>query len=155
MVGTGRLRSGTGAGRSQDVAVQDNHKLYAVLAAVERIGYSLERAHTSLEAKIDKVTSDLVLLHADHHKLADKTAAIEARVDELMRAASHLKSEMEDVLAHVVELERQVEDAEGHSRRNNIQVVGLPEGTEGQDAVAYSETWLRGLVPAGTLTPFF
>ncbi|KAJ1106806.1 hypothetical protein NDU88_004204 [Pleurodeles waltl] len=102
----GRLRSGTGAGRSQDTAAKDSQKLDAVLAAVECIGDSLERAPTSLEAKIDKVTSDLVLLHADHRKLADKTGAIEARVDELTPMASRLKTEMGYVLARVAELER-------------------------------------------------
>ncbi|KAJ1123679.1 hypothetical protein NDU88_002147 [Pleurodeles waltl] len=89
MAGTGRLRSGTGTGRSQDAAAQDRQKLDAVLAVVECIGDSLERAHTSLEAKIDKVNSELVLMHADHHKLADKTGAIEARVDELTWNESH------------------------------------------------------------------
>ncbi|KAJ1105238.1 hypothetical protein NDU88_002646 [Pleurodeles waltl] len=155
MAGTGHLRSGAGAGRSQDSTMQDSQILDAVLAAIERIGDSLERAHTSLEAKIDKVATDLVLLHSDHRKLADKICEIEAKVDELTPATSQLKTEMEDVQARVAELERQVEDAEGHSRRNNIRVVGLPEGDEGQDPVAYSESWLRGLVPVGGLTPFF
>ncbi|KAJ1094176.1 hypothetical protein NDU88_007254 [Pleurodeles waltl] len=124
-------------------------------SAVERIGDSLERARTSLEAKIDKVASDLVLLHAGHRNLADKTGMIEERVDELTPVTSRLESTMSDVLTRVAELEHHVEDAEGRTRRNNIRVVGLPEGAEGWDAVAYSEGWLRGLVPAGTLTPFF
>ncbi|KAJ1171167.1 hypothetical protein NDU88_003038 [Pleurodeles waltl] len=95
MAGTGRLRSGVGAGRSQDSVVQESQKLDAVLAAVEHIGDSLERACTSLEDKIDKMASDLVLLHVDHRKLAERTGEIEAQVDEL--TASRLKSEMEDV----------------------------------------------------------
>ncbi|KAJ1118835.1 hypothetical protein NDU88_007022 [Pleurodeles waltl] len=73
MAEAGRLRSGSGAGRAQDAAAQDSQKLDAVLAAVESIGNSLERARTSLEAKIDKLASDLILLHADHRNLADKT----------------------------------------------------------------------------------
>ncbi|KAJ1204743.1 hypothetical protein NDU88_000181 [Pleurodeles waltl] len=81
MAGTGSLRSGTGAGRSQDAAAQDSEKFDAVLAAFEHIGDSLERAHTSLEAKVDKVASELVLLHADHCNLADKTDMIEAPED--------------------------------------------------------------------------
>ncbi|KAJ1180096.1 hypothetical protein NDU88_005320 [Pleurodeles waltl] len=121
---------------------------------VERIGGSLEQARTSLEAKIDKVDSDLVLLHADHRNLVDKTGTIEARVDELTPVMSRLESTMGGVLARASELERRVEDAEGRTRRNNIRVIGLPEGAEGRDAEAYSESWLRGLVLAGTLTPF-
>ncbi|KAJ1166402.1 hypothetical protein NDU88_006806 [Pleurodeles waltl] len=52
-------------------------------------------------------------------------------------------------------LERRAEDAEGHSRRNNIQIVGMPEGVEGADAVAYLETWLRTIMNKRPLTPFF
>ncbi|KAJ1210063.1 hypothetical protein NDU88_005431 [Pleurodeles waltl] len=63
------------SGRRVDAAVQDSQKLDTVLAAVEHIGDSLERARSSLEAKIDRVASDLVLLHADHRNLADKTEA--------------------------------------------------------------------------------
>ncbi|KAJ1123437.1 hypothetical protein NDU88_001906 [Pleurodeles waltl] len=101
MVGTGRLRSGAGAGRSQDSVVQDSQKLDAVLAPVECIGDSLERACTSLEAKIENLASDLVLLYADHRKLVDKTGEIEVKVDELTPTASRLKSEMEGVQARM------------------------------------------------------
>ncbi|KAJ1100372.1 hypothetical protein NDU88_005458 [Pleurodeles waltl] len=90
MAGTGRLRSGTDTVKSQDSIIQDSQKLDAVLAAVERIGNSLERACRSLEAKIDKVASDLVLLHADHRKLADKTSEVEAKVNELTPATTQL-----------------------------------------------------------------
>ncbi|KAJ1163916.1 hypothetical protein NDU88_004368 [Pleurodeles waltl] len=152
MAGTGCLRTGAGTGKSQDSIIQDSQKLDAVLAAVERIGDSLERACTSLEAKIDKVESDLVLLHADHRKLADKTSELEAKVNELTPATDKLKTGMEDIQATVTELEHRVEDTEGRSRRNNIRVVNLPEGAKGRDPVAYSETWLRGLVPGGELT---
>ncbi|KAJ1169436.1 hypothetical protein NDU88_001329 [Pleurodeles waltl] len=108
MVGAGRLHFGTDAGRAQDAAEQDNQKLDAVLDAVEHIGDSLECARTSLEAKINKVASDLVLLHADHRNLADKTGMLEVRVDELM---DRLEGNMGDALARVAELEHRVEDA--------------------------------------------
>ncbi|KAJ1156111.1 hypothetical protein NDU88_008836 [Pleurodeles waltl] len=78
MVGTGRICSGSGTRSSQDTAAQDIQKLDAVLATVEHIGNLLERVSTSLEAKIDKVASDLVLLHTDYRNLADKTGMIEA-----------------------------------------------------------------------------
>ncbi|KAJ1158355.1 hypothetical protein NDU88_011046 [Pleurodeles waltl] len=71
--GMGRLRSETGTKQSAPktgALDSDGHKLDAVLAAVERIGTSLDQAPTSLESKINKVASDLTLLHADHCKLA-------------------------------------------------------------------------------------
>ncbi|KAJ1097701.1 hypothetical protein NDU88_002818 [Pleurodeles waltl] len=89
--------------RSQDAALQGSQKLDAVLAAVERIGDSLEWARTSLEAKIDKVASDLVLLHTDHRNLEDKTeraAALRSyigdeRVSELLRRGLLVKRKTE------------------------------------------------------------
>ncbi|KAJ1083663.1 hypothetical protein NDU88_003818 [Pleurodeles waltl] len=107
-VRSGLVAQASGPGPIQNSRGPHSQKLDVVLAAVELIGDSLERARTLLEAKIDKVTSDLVLLHAGHRKLADKTGVIEARVDELAPTASRLKSEMEDLLARVVELEHRV-----------------------------------------------
>ncbi|KAJ1082822.1 hypothetical protein NDU88_002987 [Pleurodeles waltl] len=126
MAGTGRLRSGAGAGKSQDMVAQDSQKLDVVLAAVERIGDSLERARTSLEAKIDRVTSDLVLLHADHHKLADKTGEIELGVDELVPTTSRLKSEMEETAWEW--LESSGLDTSGAAERP----ASLPRGRRGR-----------------------
>ncbi|KAJ1217846.1 hypothetical protein NDU88_005433 [Pleurodeles waltl] len=127
MAGTGHLRSGAGAKQSQDTATQDRPKRDAVLAAVERIGDSLERARTSLETKIDKVDSDLVLLHVDQRNLADKTGTIEARIDELAPTISRLGTKMGDTLACIGELERRAEDAEGRTRRNNIRLRIITE----------------------------
>ncbi|KAJ1197767.1 hypothetical protein NDU88_001615 [Pleurodeles waltl] len=121
MAGTGHLRSGTGVKSMQEGVTQDSKKLDTVLAAVECIGDSLERARTYLESKIDKVTSDLTLLHADHRKLADKTGILEARIDELVPTTSWLEASLGDALTRIGELERR---AEGRTRRNNIRVIG-------------------------------
>lgn len=44
-------------------------------------------------------------------------------------------------------LESWAEDSGNRSRRNNLKVVGLPEGAEGQDTVAFTEHMLRTLLP--------
>ncbi|KAJ1100621.1 hypothetical protein NDU88_005702 [Pleurodeles waltl] len=82
----GRLGSETGSSSQTprpEALASNSHKLDAVLAAVERIGTDLDQTQASLESKIDKVTSDLNLLHADHRKLADKTCLLEDTLSDL------------------------------------------------------------------------
>ncbi|KAJ1103849.1 hypothetical protein NDU88_001270 [Pleurodeles waltl] len=76
----GRLRFGTGGNPpvpGSGASTSDGQKLDAILAAVKRLGTSLNQTRASLENKIDKVTTDLTLLHADHRKLADRTHSLD------------------------------------------------------------------------------
>lgn len=52
-------------------------------------------------------------------------------------------------------LEYRAEDAENRSRRNNLCIVGLPEGVEGRDPTVFTEELLRSLLPAARLSPYF
>lgn len=52
-------------------------------------------------------------------------------------------------------LEYRAEDAENRSRRNNIHIVGLLEGVEGHNPMAFIEDMLRALLPAAQLSPHF
>ncbi|KAJ1140723.1 hypothetical protein NDU88_007067 [Pleurodeles waltl] len=58
-------------------------KLGIVLLAIDGTG-------TSLDSKIDTVSSDLGLLHADHKKLADKVTLVEKTVTTLPPRADKL-----------------------------------------------------------------
>lgn len=70
-------------------------------------------------------------------------------------AQKTLEPKMADVLNRVHSLEKQADDAEGRNRRNNIQVVGLPEGMEGSTMVEYLEEWLKTTVASEGLSPFY
>lgn len=52
-------------------------------------------------------------------------------------------------------LETRTEDAENRNRRNNLRVLGLPEGAEGTDPTAFSERLLQQLLPSARFSPFF
>ncbi|KAJ1138644.1 hypothetical protein NDU88_005025 [Pleurodeles waltl] len=43
-------------------------------------------------------------------------------------------------------LQERAEDAEGRSRRNNIRILGTPEGKEGKNPTQYVEEWLKSIV---------
>lgn len=55
----------------------------------------------------------------------------------------------------VKHLELHAEDAENCNRRNNLQIIGLPEGAEGKDTTLFTEQLLRSLLPRATFSPQF
>lgn len=71
-------------------------------------------------------------------------------------------STMEDLLATIKNKLRQVEkklqtltekadDMENRTRRDNIRVVGLKEGAEGEQPVAFFERWLPKILNLDTI----
>lgn len=52
-------------------------------------------------------------------------------------------------------LENRLDDLEGHSRRCNIRVVGLPEGVKGSSPREYLEAWIKTFTPPQDRTMFF
>ncbi|KAJ1104442.1 hypothetical protein NDU88_001854 [Pleurodeles waltl] len=91
----------------------------------------------------------------DHHKLVDRVEATETSLEELQPAYRAPWVQVTCLSKRFQVLERHVEDVESCSRRNNIQIVGMPEDVESADAVAYLETWLRTIMNECPLTPFF
>lgn len=130
-------------------------KLDAALAAVEKLGETLNQTRASLEGKIDKVAIDLTHLRADHRKLADRTTAVESAVADIAPTVTATDKHVQNLLNRVEFLEGRVEDAEGRARRNNVRIVGLPEGKKGRHPTEYAESWLQTLLPEGTLSPHF
>lgn len=52
-------------------------------------------------------------------------------------------------------LQHRAEDAEDRQRRNNIRVVGLPEGTEGSHPVTFAENLFKQLLSVTDLPPTY
>lgn len=52
-------------------------------------------------------------------------------------------------------LEYRAEDAENRNRRNNLRIVGLPEGAEGGDPTSFIEGLLRDLLPEARWSSYF
>lgn len=120
-------------------------KLDTVLAAVERIGNALDLTRTSLEGRMDTITSDFTLLRADQHKLSDLVRETETALADLYPWARSHAAALQDLLDRVCTQEDKLDDAEG---RNNVRVVGLPEGAEGRDPETFTETWLWDMLPS-------
>ena len=127
----------------------------AMDAKLDSVLNAISQTRTSLEDKIGTVSADLSLLHADHRKLAEKVHMAEQKIAILEPAVVENTESLQPLLDRVRFLEGRAEDAEGRSRRNNIRLVGLPEGLEGQDMATYLEEWILSLLPKDALTPHF
>lgn len=132
---------GTGEGLQQ----QQMHQILQAIAD----------SKTALQSDIAQVSLNLGLLRADHGKLSDRVKQLESTIEEHEPTWKQTEVRMDDINNRLQTLERRAEDAEGRNRRNNIRVVGLPEGIEGTDMVAYLETWLRTEVAPQGLTQFY
>ena len=108
-----------------------------------------------LEQKIEKLVIDVNLLRVDQSKLEDKVKENAASLRELKHMVKNSDSLTKAMANQVDQPVRRMEDLEGRSHRNNIRVVGLPEGVEGMDMLTYLETWLREEVAAEGLMQFF
>ena len=71
-----------------------------------------------VEQKCAKLEQSVTSLQQDHDELAKKHSRAEA------------------------ELRAQLEDQENRQRRKNLRIAGFPEGTEGNNTVAFLEKWL-------------
>ncbi|KAJ1109911.1 hypothetical protein NDU88_007268 [Pleurodeles waltl] len=106
-------------------------------------------------SEIGSASAELGLLQNDHHKLAEKIKGVEAAIMDLQSEQQTLKLKMADLMVRVHTLEHRVEDVTGSDHRNNIRIVGLPEGLGGNGIVAYLEHWLHTKVALVQLIPFF
>ncbi|KAJ1085121.1 hypothetical protein NDU88_005254 [Pleurodeles waltl] len=69
-------------------------KLDAVLLAIDN-------TRTSLESKIDMVSLDLSLLHADHRKLADRVTLVERDTQALLFRTQSLETSLKELAGRV------------------------------------------------------
>lgn len=79
----------------------------------------------------------------------------ERRVGETEDSIRDQRASIHTLQVKVKALESRAEDGENRSRRNNLRIVGLPEGAEGQDPTTFTEHLLRTLLPQAQFSPHF
>ena len=111
----------------------------SILSALSKITDSITN---SLDAKVDIVLAAI-------HEQTSRIQALATRVGDAETRISNVEDTADVLQAKVAQLEKQVtdmadhmDDLENRSRRCNLRLVGLPEGTEGKDTVTFMESWL-------------
>ena len=110
---------------------------------------------SSVEGKIEELRIDLSLIRQDLRKTLEQVTEAEGRISDIEDTQKTTNSDVLELLHTVKNLELKAEDAEGRSRRNNLQIVGIPEGTEGTNPTSYISDWIRSWVPSDVLSNCF
>ncbi|KAJ1198726.1 hypothetical protein NDU88_002565 [Pleurodeles waltl] len=71
---------------------------------------------TSLEAKIDSVTTEVNILRAEHRKLLERVTTNEATIEMIHPDVKDLKAQLQRQETEIIMLQKRTEDAEGRSR---------------------------------------
>lgn len=116
---------------------------------------AIATCQTTLTGKIDSLHMDMGLIRKDMDKFRHRLTETEHRIGAAEDTLHDHTATLHTLKTKVKALELRAEDAENRNRRNNLRVVGLPEGVEGSDPTAFTENLLRSLLPQAQFSPFF
>lgn len=117
------------------VANQDITNIYTILT---KISSDLEGI-----AEIRKTTASV---EAKLSALITRLDEVEKRVEFLEVAERELQANPPATKAELELIWDRIEDMENQNRRNNVRIVGIPEGKEGQDMVRFLEDLIPQLI---------
>lgn len=80
---------------------------------------------------------------------------VEHRIGDFEYSVRDLHASIHTLRVKVKALESRAEDSENGNHGNNLRVVGLPEGAEGQDPAAFTEHPLCMILPQAPFSPHF
>lgn len=125
--------------------VQSGGVLPTVLKEIRELNKSLsekiDSSSAQLQASINGVKATL-------DKVLTRVAEAENRISETEDAVSELKQLTKQLKGDNDFLKKKIDQLENHSRRNNIRVLGLKEGTEGTDPVKFFTNWIPEVLGA-------
>lgn len=105
----------------------------------EQIGALMERKFAELHSTLDKLSRRV----EDNTKRITET---ETRISDGEDRTASLENKLTELEKKVKTLTDRADDSENRSRRDNIRIMGLKEGTEGNQAVRFFETWLPDIL---------
>lgn len=109
----------------------------------------------ALTEKIDIVYIELGRIRRDIDAFSGRVTEVEHRVSAAEDVHREHATDLHSLNIRVKHLESRAEDAENRNRRNNLRIIGLPEGAEGKDTTLFTEQLLQSLLPRATFSPQF
>lgn len=108
---------------------------------------AISGCQTTLTGKIDTLQMDFGLLQRESDKIRERLGKVERRVGKSEDSIWDHCASLHTLKVRVKALKSRAEDSGNRSRRNNLRVVGLPEGAERKDPTAFTETLPSTLLP--------
>ncbi|KAJ1101248.1 hypothetical protein NDU88_006320 [Pleurodeles waltl] len=97
------------------------------------------------ENRLDMITTDMNIMKDDQAKLSDRLKQTKSTVADILPTHNDNKNAIVKLQRQMETLQERIKVADGRSQRNNIRIIGLPEGKEGSDPTRYIETWLQSI----------
>lgn len=110
---------------------------------------------SSLITKINTMQQEIGLIRQHFEKVCQCVMEVERQVGNTEHTACDHSASLHTLQVKVTHLESKAEDAENRNRRNNLRIIGLPEGSEGLDLSAYTNRLLHMLFPQVAFSSFF
>lgn len=107
---------------------------------------------TTLTAKIEQMQMEMGLIRRNMDKYRNRLSEAERRVGDTEDTLRAHGNSLHTLQVKMKVMESHAEDQEN---RNNLCLVGLPEGAEGRDPAAYTEQLLCILLPQAAFSPYF
>ncbi|KAK7916033.1 hypothetical protein WMY93_011794 [Mugilogobius chulae] len=129
---------------------EDSHEVGCKMAAPAMdIALVLQEIRTGNQALGDKLDNKMTEINESISELKDVLNGLTTRVNEAEERIGAAEDQLAQLSSQAAKLSKdnaflleKVESLENHSRRNNIRLVNLREGCEGNDPVAFFTNWL-------------
>ena len=116
---------------------------------------AVKESREAVERRVEEVRVDVSLLRQDLRGVADRVTEAETRISTAEDEIIKLQSQVNQLLKSSAILEDRAEDAENRSRRNNLHLVGIPEGIDTLDMAQLIENWFLSWVTNRALSRNF
>ncbi|XP_049931009.1 cadherin-7-like [Epinephelus moara] len=95
-----------------------------------------------LDTTLDNILKPVTEMSEKLDKLVDRLGTVEQRVSDLEDNAAANAPRLDSVESELKKAMEKLENYENQSRRQNIRIIGLKEGTEGKDPPVFFEKWI-------------
>ncbi|KAI4900281.1 hypothetical protein NFI96_008911 [Prochilodus magdalenae] len=121
---------------TRSVKPLDRDEVSAILAAIDGL-------RTEFSSKVEGIMSVLTEIRKELTDCTEQVVQAELRIAAVEDDLAKLNAKVLTLEKKNAMLEGKVLDLEMRSRRNNLRMVGLPEGAEGSDACTFLENWIQ------------
>ncbi|XP_077340579.1 cadherin EGF LAG seven-pass G-type receptor 2 [Lithobates pipiens] len=108
-----------------------------------------------LEAAMEVSVTECSLIRHDLDKIRGRLTTVETRVSDVEDTSHSYGAQLAELREQVKALQHKAIDAEDRQRRNNLRVVGLPEGAEGDQPAHFAEQFFKQLLSIAEVPPTY
>lgn len=122
---------------------------------IPKVMVAITACQATLASKMDEVQLDIGLIYQDLEKIHSRYTTTEQRVSHMEDTVVEHTTSIQSLQTKIGAPEYRAEDAENHSRQNNLRIVELPEGAEVTNLTVFVEELLQSLLPTAMLSSYF